>query len=282
MKSLLEVLNLATDFLAKKGIASPRRQAQDLFCDALGLSRTQLYMEHDRPVTEPELELLRLKLARRAKGEPNPYIHGKHNFYNCTFLITPDVLIPRQETEILVDKIAEEIEKSGSENKNLWDLCTGSGCIGIALKKKFPQLHVTLSDISEKAVALAKENSRLNEVEVEVLQGDLLKPFEGRKTHYFVCNPPYISEAEYLDLDKEVRDFEPKQALVGGETGLEFYRRLAADLNMYMHPEGKAWFEIGTKQGEDVKSLFRNPPWKQRGVEQDWAGHDRFFFLEIE
>lgn len=282
MKSLLEILNLAVNYLEQKGVVNPRRQVQDLFCDALGLTRMQLYMDHDRPLTEKELDLLRSKLARRAKGEPNAYIHGKVNFYNCTFLITPDVLIPRQETEILVDKIAEEIEEQGSQNKSLWDVCTGSGCMGITLKKKFPDLKVTLSDQSEKALAVAEENCQLNEVEVEILKGDLLTPFAGRKTDYFVCNPPYISEKEYALLDPEVRDFEPKHALVSGETGWEFYQRLSYELHHYLNPKGKAWFEIGADQGERVKSLFQDPSWIKREIEQDWAGHDRFFFLEIE
>ena len=280
MKSLLEVLQLSEEYLKQKSIVHPRRQAQDLICDALGLNRMQLYTEHDRPLTHNELEMLRSKLARRGRGEPNAYIHGHVPFFDCHFLVTPDVLIPRQETEVLAEKIAKEI--GDGKGKILWDLCTGTGCLGISLKKRFPDLEVVLSDISTKALVVAKENARVNQVDVAILEGDLFVPFKGRRTHYVVCNPPYVSEREFLLLDSEVREHEPRQALVSGTTGYEMYERLARELKDYLYPGARAWFEIGTGQGEGVKHLFQGPPWKKCQIERDWAGHDRFFFLEIE
>src|SRR5262249_40817956 len=143
-------------------------------------------------------------------------------------------------------------------------------------------LDVVLSDLSPKALEVAQANAQLNGVAVEILQGDLLAPFVGRKAHYVVCNPPYVSEAEYAALSNEVRHFEPIQALLAGRTGLEFYERLAKELPAFLEPSAKVWFEIGTGQGRGVQSLFGNPPWKNCHVGKDWSGHDRFFSLEIE
>ena len=282
MKTLLEILTLSTDYLQQRGIQNPRRQAEELISDALGMQRLKLYLEFDRPVSEPELELCRLRLARRAKGEPLQYIKGDMEFYGCSLFLNKDVLIPRQETEILVDMIANQLEKEELQGKCLWDICCGSGCIGIALKKKFPQLKVVLSDISKEALQVARKNAETNQVEVEFLQGDLLKPFAGCKTNYLVCNPPYIAEHEFPGLEVEVRSFEPREALVSGPTGLEIYARLAVELKEFLTSQAKAWFEIGSTQGPDIYEMFHKAGWGICRVEKDWAGHDRFFFLENE
>lgn len=281
MRTLLEVLQLSTHHLEKSGIDHPRRQAEELIADSLGLKRMQLYLEHDRPLQASELDLIRERLARRAKGEPNPYIHGEVDFHDCRLKVTRDVLIPRQETGVLVDKVIQEL-KGHEKNEILLDLCCGSGCVGIALKKRFPDLKVVLSDLCPKALAIAQENAEREGVLVELLQGDLLIPFEGRKAHYVVCNPPYISESEFQTLDREVKDFEPRHALVAGKTGLEFYEKLAQQLPACLAPGAKVWFEIGYDQGAALVALFGKPPWKNGQVLQDWSGKDRFFSLENE
>ena len=210
------------------------------------------------------------------------YISGKIEFYGCTIALNPSVLIPRPETEILVDKIVSSLKNDHLQGKILLDLCCGSGCIGIALKKALPELDVYLSDCSSDAIAVAASNATSNEVHVTCLIGDFLTPFYGKKCDYFVCNPPYISESEYLELDPEVKEFEPCLALVAGKSGLEFYHRLAQELPNYLHPGGKAWFEIGYQQGAALKNLFQGAPWMGTYVENDWGGHNRFFFLENE
>jgi release factor glutamine methyltransferase len=154
--------------------------------------------------------------------------------------------------------------------------------MGIALKKRFPELTVCLSDISSEALAIAAENASINCVEVELLEGDLLHAFKGRSADFIVCNPPYISEREFSSLDIEVRAHEPRRALIAGESGLEFYERLACELPSYLNPGSKIWFEIGTGQGEAVQKLFQGSFWKNCRVENDWSGHERFFSLEIE
>lgn len=282
MKTVLDVLQRSTDFLNRHGISNARRQAEYVISDALGLKRLQLYSEFDRPLVDAELEKCRERILRRSHKEPVQYIHGEIDFHDCCFKVTPAALIPRQETEILVDKIATSLAKQDLAGKVLWDVCCGTGCIGIALKKRFPELQVVLSDTSSEALTLARENSLLNQVDVSFMQGDLLSPFLGRRAHFFVCNPPYVTAKEYEELDDEVRLFEPRLALVGGETGLEFYERLAKELPQFLEPSSQIWFEIGCEQGGALMNLFSDSYWKGVRVEQDWSGKDRFFFLEIE
>jgi len=282
MRTVLEVLHLSTDYLKQKGIQNSRRQAEELLGEVLGIGRMQLYLDFERPLSDQELERCREWLKRRGQGEPLSYIRGSVEFLGCCIKINRDVLIPRQETEILVSKVVEELSKRDLENKVLWDICCGSGCIGIALKKHFPKLQVSLSDISPAALAVAKENAEANSVNVECLHGDLLEPFKGRLADYIISNPPYVAEEEIATLEIEVRDYEPKIALSGGVSGLDFYRRLSKDLPKALKQGGMAWLEIGDGQGTALLEMFRDSPWKSAKVERDWSGRERFFSLEIE
>jgi release factor glutamine methyltransferase len=282
MKTLGEVLGLSSQFLNDKKISRSRRIAEELLGFTLKLKRVDLYMQFDRPLLEEELEVFRSLLKRAAKGEPVPYITGEVLFYDCTLRVTPDVLIPRPETEILVDLACKQIQQQLFAGKVVWDLCTGSGCMGIAVKKACPDLKVTLSDLSAEALRIAAENAQRNQVEVETVQGDLLAPFASAKADFIFCNPPYVSPQEYEQLDPSVRDHEPKLALVAEEEGLGFYRRLKEELPVHLNPGAKIYLEIGSKQGKAVLELFSGAPWKAARVEKDWAGHDRFFFLEFE
>lgn len=282
MRTILEILNLSTDYLNRKGISQARLQAEELISQSLGLKRMELYIQFDRPLTDGELAKCRAWLQRRGQGEPLQYIHGQVEFLDCVIKVTPAVLIPRQETEILVDKIIKVLLNENLTGKVLLDLCCGSGSIGIALKKRFPELLVYLSDISPEALAIAAENAKDNEVEVELLEGDLLNPFKNKFADFVVCNPPYISEKEFSSLDVEVRAHEPRRALISGESGVEFYERLAIELPSHLNSGSKVWFEIGTGQGETVQKLFQGAFWKSGKVENDWSGHERFFSLEIE
>ena len=277
MKTIGEVIKLSASYLQERQADNPRRSAEELLASLLKMKRMDLYMQFDRPLTEPELAALREQIRRKAKGEPLGYISGEVEFLDCAIRVDRRVLIPRQETEILADLIVKRV--GGSEG-TLWDVCTGSGCLGIALKKALPQVKVVLSDLSKDALALAKENAKANGAEVEFLEGDFLAPFEGRLCDFFVSNPPYVSQSEYLSLDRSVRDFEPKMALVGGEAGLDFYERLGRDLPRFLKPGGLAFLEIGAGQGEAVKKIFSGAEWAKAELKKDWSGRDRFFFLE--
>jgi release factor glutamine methyltransferase len=282
MKILGEVLAITTRFLKEKNCSRARRIAEELIGHALQLKRLDLYMQFDRPMLEAELEVLRALLKRAAKGEPVEYIVGELPFYHCTLAITPDVLIPRPETEILVDTACKQLKAQSLFGKTAWDLCTGSGCIGIAVKKACPDLAMTLSDISEVALLVAAQNARRNAVQVEIVHGDFLAPFACRRADVVFCNPPYISLNEYFNLDRSVKDFEPQTALVAGEDALSFYKRLKETLPAYLNPSAKIYLELGSGQGDALLDLFSGREWRGARVEKDWAGHDRFFFLEFE
>lgn len=271
MKTISEILDVSINFLMSREVAQPRRLIEELLSHVLNLPRLELYVQFDRPLQPKELDLLREHLKAAAKGMPWQYIVGQVSFLGCTIKVTPDVLIPRQETEILADRIVKELPQ---EPCTVWDICCGSGCLGIAVKKKRPDCRVVLSDLSEKAVGIAKENAETSGVELEVRQGDLLQPFQGMKADVVICNPPYVSESDYQRLETEVKDWEPKMALVGGPSGFEFYERLAKELSPYLNPGAKLYLEMGTGMGNRIREIFSQ--WSHVEVLQDWALHDRF------
>lgn len=279
MKTISEVLSLSAKFLQDRGIERSKRLAEDLVAATLQMKRMDLYLQFDRPVEDEELASLREPLKRCGKGEPLEYILGEVEFSGCQIFVDKRVLIPRPETEILVELI-----KKQTSGGVIWDICTGSGCIGIALKKHFATGDTTVAmiDCSADALAVARRNAAVNQVEVELLLGDLLEPVQDRKADLVVCNPPYITADEYLTLSSSVRDFEPIEALVGGDRGTEFYERLALQLPARLNPKARVFFEIGTGQGEALKDIFKTGPWSEIRLEKDWAGHDRFFFLEMQ
>jgi release factor glutamine methyltransferase len=279
MKTLAEVLQLSTSFLKGKGVEKARRTAEELLSFSLGMPRLDLYLQFDRPLQESELIPLREGLRRCALGEPVEYVLGTTSFYGCEISLDARVLIPRPETEILVDSVVKAIS---SKSGVLWDLCTGSGCVGISLKKKMPTLQVVLSDLSRSALELALENGRKNGVEVGGVEGDLLEPFKGKKADFIVCNPPYLSAREYAEAPVSVKNFEPKGALLAGERGTEFYERLAVGLPPLLNPQAKVFLEIGALQGDAVRKIFSSGPWVSMTLQKDWAGLDRFFFLETQ
>lgn len=282
MKTIGEILVLSTAFLTERKIERPRRSAEELLASILGIKRMDLYLQHDRPLVDSELERMRAVLKLRAQGDPLEYIIGQVEFYHCRFFVNRDVLIPRQETEILVDLIVKKIKGSALEGKKLWDICTGSGCIGISLKKAIPELLVTLSDLCPNALSLARKNAAENQVQVDIRSGDLLAPFKGEKADVILCNPPYVSKKEYEELDRSVKDYEPRLALVGGEEGTEYYQRLAKDLPPFLESGAQVFLEIGAAQGSSVKEIFSTFPCRRSGLIKDWSDRDRFFFLEIE
>jgi release factor glutamine methyltransferase len=210
--------------------------------------------------------------------KPLAYIEGEVEFYHSRIKLNQNVLIPRQESEILVFYALERLKnrKSGT----LLDLCTGSGCLGIAFKKARSDMKVILSDISSEALKVARSNVILNGLDIEVLEGDFLSTIAQRKIDYLVCNPPYVTEDEYEVLDPSVKDFEPKLALVAKDNGLYFYKKLAEELPSYLNSDGMVFLEIGKDQGPTVMGLFSGAFWKKRELIKDWAGHDRFVFLE--
>lgn len=275
MHSVRKLLQLSTEFLEKKEITAPKLCAEELLAFVLKKKRLDLFLDYDAPVEESEVGRYRSLIKRKSEGEPLGYLLETADFLDCRLTLSPAVLIPRQETEILVSMALKEIS---DEPKTLWDLCCGSGCMGLAAKKHRPHLQVTLADLSSEALKCAKKNAEQNDLEVTCLQGDLLAPFEGQKADFIFCNPPYVAEEDYPKLEKEVH-FEPRCAHVAQEKGLEFYRRLASELPPFLSSGAKIFLEIGHDQGSAVLEIFHQSHWKQKRCEKDWAGNDRFFFL---
>jgi len=271
MKTVSEVLDISVKFLSDKEVKSPRRLVEELLSHVLKLPRLEIYMQFDRPLQEDELGRLREYVKQAATKMPWQYIVGKVKFMGCIIEVSPDVLIPRQETEILGEMIVKEM---GDGPTVVWDICCGSGCLGIGIKKRRPDCTVVLSDVSEKAVAMARRNGG-----DDVRQGDLFEPFVGSKADVIVCNPPYVSEAEYAGLEDEVRVWEPKMALVGEKSGFEFYERLAGEVLGYLHPGGKVYLEIGRGMGSRVREIFSGCG--EVEVMKDFAGHDRFVVVRL-
>ncbi|MDF2549951.1 MAG: ywkE [Chlamydiales bacterium] len=217
--SVKELIARAAEYLEKKQVLAPRRQAEELLSDVLCCKRLDLYLDFERPLVEGELIEFRARVKRRAEREPIDYIRGELEFFDCSIQVNRSVLIPRQETELLVDLAWQRLKSKPLEGKRLLDLCTGSGCIAIALKSKFPALAVTATDLSLEALEVAKGNAKRNGVSIDFRQGDLFSPLVGEKFDFLLSNPPYIKASDYSELEPEVRCFEPKSALIGGEFG---------------------------------------------------------------
>ncbi|MGE3954259.1 MAG: peptide chain release factor N(5)-glutamine methyltransferase [Parachlamydiales bacterium] len=248
------------------------RLAEELLAAALGIKRVELYLYPDRLVTPSEKGQFEATIARAKRGEPPAYILGEVEFYNVTLSVDKRVLIPRPETELMVEEIVNHLKgKKGL----LWDLCTGSGCIALALKKALPNLTVVGSDLSEEALDLARYNAARNGLDVPFYKGNFLDAI-SKPVDYLVTNPPYVTEEEYRQLT--LLHWEPRVALVGG---LTFYERLAQELPAKVKPGGQVWMEIGADQGEAVCALFSSPHYQNLSCTQDLAGHDRVISLEL-
>lgn len=286
-RTVTELLTITADFFQKKGIESPRLDAELLLGEVLGLSRIQLYTHFDQPLQEAELDEFRELVRRRGKREPVAYILGRREFFGRDFIVNHDTLVPQPDTEILVETAVTELKKYSSENPlKVVDLCTGTGAIAItvALEMKGKAL-VTATDISPEALAVAKQNVEALAAAdmVAVRQGDLFGALQpGEKYTAVLSNPPYIRKDEMAGLPLEVQA-EPELALCGGDDGLDFYRRLIAEAPEYLEPGGFLAMEIGAEQGEQVAGLGRQAEAyvpESISVIRDLSGHPRVVIMK--
>ncbi len=236
-------------------------EAELLFSEVLNCSRLDLYQNKNSPLNNAESLFLSVALKRRVLGEPIQYILGKTEFMGLNFKVTPDVLIPRPETEILVEntiKIAESLSRSVSNPLRILDIGTGSGCIAISLAKFIKNVKVYATDISEKALQIAKQNALLNNVKVDFLQSNLFQNYRLSAIGYglIVSNPPYVPACEINTLQPEVR-CEPCLALDGGVTGLKFYSRIIPQAGHYLKAGGFLIMEIGFGQKEKIENILQ-------------------------
>lgn len=248
----LKVLTWTTGYLAEKGVANARREAEWLLCEATGLDRVGLYLNFDKPMSDEELAAYRALVVRRGKREPLQHILGSQEFDGLTFEVSPAVLIPRHDTETLLEQVLQHAPSS----RTILDIGTGSGCIAIALAKRLPEATITAVDLSPDALVVAQRNAEQHSVAIEFLQGSFFEPLAGRRFDLIVSNPPYITTADLAGLQPEVRDFEPNLALHGGADGLDAYRAIIAQAADHLQPGGWLWFEVGAGQATDVAALL--------------------------
>ena len=239
----------------------------------LGVDRAEYFMDPDAEVPQEQWNDLDAALRKRERRIPLQYLMGSCEFMGYSFAVDERVLIPRQDTECLVELAVEQMRRS-PEPCRVLDLCTGSGCIGVSVKLLCPQAQVVLSDVSEGALAVAGENARRLGAPVELVQGDLFENVQGT-FDYILSNPPYIPSKVIDGLMPEVRDHEPRLALDGTEDGLHFYRRIVREATKRLRPGGRLLFEIGQEQGEALLSLLQEAGYEETAIRQDLAGLDR-------
>ncbi len=269
------VLGWTAQHFEKLGLDSPRLTAEVLLAHVLRTSRVRLYTDLDRPLEAAELAAYRGLIARRATGEPTHYLTGTREFYGRPFTVDARVLVPRPETELLVEAVLQGIPRD--RDVRFLDLCTGSGCVGITLALERPRARVLATDLSSAAAEVARANAAaLGAADrFEVRAGDLFAPIEGEPPFdALVANPPYVPRGELPTLSAEVRR-EPVEALDGGVDGLDVVRRIAVGARRWLVPGGLLALEIGDGQGPAVHSLLEAAGYGSVRIERDLARHDR-------
>lgn len=261
------------DRLEKAGIQEAALDASLLLEEVCRTDRNTLLVHGDRAVTEEEETQFRIFIERRSTHEPLQQITGWQEFMGLRFSVTEDVLVPRQDTETLV----EEVMRYLRDGMEILDVCTGSGCILLSLLRYSNGCRGVGCDISEKALAVAGQNAKELGISAQFIQSDLFESIEGR-FEYIVSNPPYIRKDMIPTLMEEVRDHEPLIALDGGEDGLDFYRKITREATEHLYSGGMLFFEIGYDQGETVKLLMEEEGYEEVTVSQDLAGLDRVVY----
>jgi release factor glutamine methyltransferase len=285
----LEKVRTGGEFLRHAGIDRPLNDAELIVSHCLGTDRVTLYRDNPE-IRDDTLSVIETFLRRRARREPLQYILGRTDFRGLTIRVGPGVLIPRPETELLVEeaiRIITEHDMHTSKLKIL-DLCTGSGCIALALAKEFPGAEVYGTDISDTAICCAEENARLNMIHnIRFLRGSFFEPFErmhdGQATETLfdlvVSNPPYIRTGYIGNLQPEIREWEPADALDGGEDGLDCYREIIPETKRYLKEGGFLMFEIGVDQADAVREVAMTKGYAGTSLRKDYAGIDRIITL---
>jgi release factor glutamine methyltransferase len=275
--------------LARAGIENARLDAEVLLAAILGVRREDLYVQYARALTTGEEKLFKSALRRRASREPVAYILGEREFWSLDFSVSPEVLIPRPETELLVElalsylsRGPRQIDGAGAVGRHLYalDLGTGSGAIAVSLAKERDDLTLWATDLSQPALDKACLNARRHAVEqrIHFCQGDLFEPVADMKGVFdvIVSNPPYICRSELAHVPADVREWEPRMALDGGVDGLDFYRRIIADAALYLRPEGFLLVEMGPDLAAQVHGLFAAAgQYEDCAVRPDYSGRPR-------
>lgn len=271
----LETLKRAKAKLKAKNIESTELEAELILASVLDCQRPELYLEPKRALTQKESDCFETLLEQRLNGKPLQYILGQTYFFGYKFKVNPNVLIPRPETEILVNEVIALLKEK--KNLKIVDLGTGSGNIGISLASNLKNANILATDISPFALKMAKSNAEMNKVDsrIEFLCGDLFEPIKT-KVDAIVSNPPYVSEKEFIELPNEIKNFEPKAALLAGKDGLDYIRKIINQAPEFLMDEGLLALEIGFEQDKKVKELVSNSKFlKLIGIKKDLSGIPR-------
>ncbi|NOJ97627.1 peptide chain release factor N(5)-glutamine methyltransferase [Corallococcus coralloides] len=276
--TIRRLLTWTTGYFEKRGVDAPRLTTEILLAHVLKTGRVRLYVDLDRPLSKDELAAFKALIERRLAGEPTNYLTGTKEFYNRPFKVDARVLIPRPETELLVEAVLHAVPRDAPSR--VLDVCTGSGCIAISVAAERPQATVLATDLSKDACALARENAQALGVSerVSVLEGDLFAPLPPDATfRVVVSNPPYIDSGDIAGLSAEVRR-EPRLALDGGPDGLVALRRVIQGARRVLEPGGLLALEMGETQGSAVLELLRAAGYSDARVEKDLERRERMAF----
>ena len=275
--TVLEGMHWGEARLLEKGIDNSRFDADLLLAEVLNVSRDRLYLEGSLKLSEQEESDYRGLILRRAEHEPLQYILKRQEFMGLSFYIDERVLIPRADSELLIEKWLELVRSEERQAQDavikVVDLCTGSGALAISMAHYYPKAEVFGTDLSQDALEVARENAKRLGISVQWRQGDFLKPILGERWDYIITNPPYVSAEEYSQCAPEIFR-EPSMAFLGGKEGLDFYRTLAEETRSLLTPQGRLLMEIGWNQGDAVCEIFRINGFETQ-IFQDLAGHDR-------
>lgn len=277
--TILKLLQWTTDYFKRNNVAEPRASAELLLAHVLSKDRLFLYLNYDRPMETGELAAFRTYIKRRLAGEPNQYITGTQEFWSLPFRVNPNVLIPRPETELLVEVVLEFLRSSDS-NISILDLGTGSGAIAIALARELSGVRIVATDLSMAALQLARENARMNKVDEKIhfVRSDMFAAISisSEKFTVVVTNPPYVSHAEFSKLAREIRDYEPRGALDGGPDGLTAIKYIIKEASTVLCQTGALIMEMGADQAESVSTLVRDSQhYQSYRIIKDYSGIDR-------
>ncbi len=269
--------------LSTAGIEDAAKEAEEMVCFVLNINRTSLYRDN-REINDGQLTEIDSFVGRRLNHEPLQYILGEVEFYGLRLKIGTGVLIPRPETELLVEEAINEISnlKSQISNSYILDLCCGSGCIALSLARSFPDIEVYATDISDDALRYARLNAEMNHIEnVFFRKGHLFEPVQGKDFHLIISNPPYIRSKEIETLQAEIRLHEPIEALNGGEDGLVYYREILSRAKDFLYPEGLIMLEIGDKQADGIRKIAKSEGYKKIEFKKDYSQKERIAMVQI-
>lgn len=283
MITVLEVIKLSTEYLQKKGVESPRANAEILLAEILKCKRLELYLSFDKPLAESEVQIYREAVRKRGLRIPLQYIVGYVEFYGLKLTVNENVLIPRPETELLVEKIINDLDKLS--NIKILDIGVGSGNISLSILKNIPNANVVAIDISEKALEVAKQNTELNSVDgnIEFKKFDIMNEDIKKldKFDLIVSNPPYVSAMDYETLEPELKIYEPKIALTDNSDGISFYKHIIGVSSLLLNNPGKIYFEVGISQSKQVQKYFEDKMFDKVSITKDYAGIDRIICGEM-